>query len=159
MSLTGEQIRAGRALARMEQAALADAAGLSIATVKRLESTLGPISANTTTETAVRRALSEAGVVCIEDNDFGPGVRLRENGHPLRIRQRVDEGLARLANGERRPLAIRLNIVESTIFAKSLGLEEPPVAYRGIPLVVDPCNVSIILAGGPNSDNRVSIPL
>jgi transcriptional regulator with XRE-family HTH domain len=76
--ITGEQIRAARALARMEQTELAAKADLSIATVKRLEGIVGPISANTTTEAAIRRAFSEAGVLFIDENGEGPGVRLRK---------------------------------------------------------------------------------
>jgi DNA-binding XRE family transcriptional regulator len=77
--LTGEQIRGGRAIARMEQSELARAAKVSLETVKRLEKTRGPISANTGTETAIRRALGEAGVIFIDENGEGPGVRLRKN--------------------------------------------------------------------------------
>jgi hypothetical protein len=62
----------------MEQAALAAAAGVSVPTVKRLEKTDGPISANTGTEAAVRRALEAAGVIFIDENGEGPGVRLRK---------------------------------------------------------------------------------
>ena len=76
--LTGEQIRAARALCRMEQAALAAAAGVSLPTVKRLEAMQGPISANTSTEAALRRALGEAGVIFLDENGEGPGVRLRK---------------------------------------------------------------------------------
>lgn len=76
--LTGEQIRAARALVRMEQTQLATAADISVETVKRLERTEGPISANTTTEAAIRRAFSEAGVIFLDENGEGPGVRLRK---------------------------------------------------------------------------------
>ena len=76
--LTGEQIRAARALARLEQAELAREAGVSLETVKRLEKVRGPISANTATEAGLRRALDAAGVLFIEENGEGPGVRLRK---------------------------------------------------------------------------------
>ena len=76
--LTGEQIRAARALARVEQSHLAQTASISLETVKRLEKTRGPISANTTTEAAIRRAFHEAGVIFIDENGDGPGVRLRK---------------------------------------------------------------------------------
>jgi len=76
--LTGEQIKAARALARMDQTALATAAGISLDTVKRLEQLRGPISANTTTEAAIRRAFTETGVIFIDENGEGPGVRLRK---------------------------------------------------------------------------------
>lgn len=76
--LTGEQIRAARALARIEQVRLAEMADVSLATVKRLESIAGPIGANTSTEVAIRRAFNEAGVIFIDENGQGPGVRLRK---------------------------------------------------------------------------------
>ena len=76
--LSGEQVRAGRGLARMEQAELAKLAGLSVQTVKRLERTVGPIAANTTTEAAVRSAFAGVGVIFIDENGGGPGVRLRK---------------------------------------------------------------------------------
>ena len=77
--LTGEQIRAARALARMEQTALASASGISVETVKRLERAVGSISANTSTEAAIRRAFSDAGVIFLDENGEGPGVRLRKS--------------------------------------------------------------------------------
>jgi transcriptional regulator with XRE-family HTH domain len=76
--LTGEQIRAARALARMEQTELAAAAEVSVETVKRLERIVGPISANTGTEAALRGAFNKAGVIFIDENGEGPGVRLRK---------------------------------------------------------------------------------
>lgn len=76
--LTGEQIRAARALARLEQSELARSAQISVETVKRLERTAGPISANTGTEAAIRRAMGDAGVLFIDENGEGAGVRLRK---------------------------------------------------------------------------------
>lgn len=78
--LTGEQIRAARALARMDQAELAAAANLSLPTVKRLEGQVGAISANTSTEAALRSAFGAAGVIFIDENGQGPGVRMRKPG-------------------------------------------------------------------------------
>ena len=77
--LTGEQLKAARALVRMEMKAVADAAGLSFDTVKRLEMFRGPISANTNTEAALRRAFRDVGVMFIDENGDGPGVRLRKS--------------------------------------------------------------------------------
>jgi hypothetical protein len=62
----------------MEQVELAKRADVSIDTVKRLEQMRGPISANTATEAALRRALSDAGVIFLDENGDGPGVRLRK---------------------------------------------------------------------------------
>ena len=76
--LTGEQIRAARGLARLEQAQLATFAGISLETVKRLEKVRGSISANTGTEAAIRKAFADAGVIFIDENGDGPGVRLKK---------------------------------------------------------------------------------
>ncbi len=76
--LTGEQIRAARAMVRMDQSTLAIASGVSLPTVKRLEGVSGPISANTSTEAAIRKAFGNAGIIFIDENGEGPGVRLRK---------------------------------------------------------------------------------
>ena len=73
--LTSEQIRAARAMLRIEQRELADKSGLSLETVKRIERTPGPISAYTSTVDKLRRALESAGIE-FSDGDQ-PGVRLK----------------------------------------------------------------------------------
>jgi predicted transcriptional regulator len=73
--VTGEQLRAARAMARIEQADLAQQAKVSVETIKRLERTMGPVSANVTTVDAILRALESAGVEFT--NGGQPGVRLK----------------------------------------------------------------------------------
>ncbi len=78
--LTGEQIRAARALVRLDQKDLAARAEVSLPTIKRLEKMDGPVSGHTGTITAIQSALESAGVVFLpsgENKDGGPGVRLR----------------------------------------------------------------------------------
>lgn len=70
MVLTGEQIRAARAMLRMEQATLAEKAGVSVDTVKRLEGFDGPPNAQSGTLLAIREVLELYGL----DLDGG-GVR------------------------------------------------------------------------------------
>jgi transcriptional regulator with XRE-family HTH domain len=74
--LTSEQIRAARAMLRLEQRELAEAAGVSVETVKRLEKMTGEVSAYSTTLSALQKALEAAGVEFIAENGGGPGVRL-----------------------------------------------------------------------------------
>ncbi len=76
--LTGEQIQAARTLVRMKQPELAAQAGVSVETVKRLEGARGMVSANTGTVIAIKRTLEAAGVIFIDENGEGPGVRLRK---------------------------------------------------------------------------------
>ena len=80
MSITSEQVRAARALIRWEQRDLAGASGVSLPTVKRIETKPGAISAHGTTLNALQRALEEAGVIFVAENGEGAGVRLRKQG-------------------------------------------------------------------------------
>jgi transcriptional regulator with XRE-family HTH domain len=75
MVVTGEQLRAARAMARLEQADLAKRAVVSVDTVKRLERAAGPVSANVNTIAAIVRELEAAGVEFT--NGDQPGVRMR----------------------------------------------------------------------------------
>lgn len=63
-SLTGEQIRAGRALARLSQAELAKRSSLSLETIKRLEGIRGPVDANFRTMAALTSAFEAVGILC-----------------------------------------------------------------------------------------------
>jgi DNA-binding XRE family transcriptional regulator len=79
--VTGEQLRAARAMARIEQSALAERADVSIDTIKRLEKTVGPVSATIQTVNSVVRVLEAAGVEFT--NGDQPGVRMmRKGGQP-----------------------------------------------------------------------------
>ena len=76
--VTAAQIRAARALLGWNGAQLAEAAGVSLQTIRRMESELGPGRSSAANVEAVRCALEQAGTVFVEaDNAIGPGVRLR----------------------------------------------------------------------------------
>ena len=75
--LTGEQIRAARALLRWEQKDLAQASGVSEQTIIRLEKMIGQVSGQIGTVQAIKDALETGGVDFIPENGGGPGVRLR----------------------------------------------------------------------------------
>jgi predicted transcriptional regulator len=80
--LAAAQIRAGRALLDWTGAKLAEASGLSLQTIRRMEGTVGPGRSSVENVDAVRRALEEAGVVFLPGDDQtgdGPGVRLRSS--------------------------------------------------------------------------------
>ncbi len=74
--ITGEQIRAGRALIRMSAQELANLANVGVATVRRSEADDGPVSATNANATAIKNALEVAGVVFLPENGGGAGVRL-----------------------------------------------------------------------------------
>lgn len=76
--LTSEQIRAARALIRMEQKELAEASGVSLPSIKRLETQPGQLAAQDRTIAAIRTALENAGVMFIDQNGNGAGVRLKD---------------------------------------------------------------------------------
>ena len=76
--LTSGQMKAARALLSWSQPALAQAAGLSLPTIVRMESQLGPGRSSAANVEAVKRALETAGITFLEsDDESGPGVRLK----------------------------------------------------------------------------------
>jgi transcriptional regulator with XRE-family HTH domain len=74
MDLTAEQLRAARAMLRMEQSQLAQKSGVSVETIKRLEAGSGKLKAKFKTLHAIRRSLEFSGLVFSDDH--GPAVRL-----------------------------------------------------------------------------------
>lgn len=78
--ISGVQIRAGRALLGWDQVKLAEAAGVSIITVKRLEAAGEDIHAHFATVIKVKTAFETAGVLFLgEESGLGYGVRLRSD--------------------------------------------------------------------------------
>jgi predicted transcriptional regulator len=80
--MTSGQLRAARALLRMEQKQLAELADVSLPTIQRMEASDGVVRGTVETLTKVIEALHRAGVDLIGDNARsevgGRGVRLRE---------------------------------------------------------------------------------
>ena len=78
--LTSEIIRAARMLLRWDQKTLAEAAGVSHVTVRRLEAKPGPLVADRSTIAKLRSALESAGIVFVEEDEEGQGqgVRLKK---------------------------------------------------------------------------------
>jgi transcriptional regulator with XRE-family HTH domain len=78
--ISGIQIRAARALLGWDQAKLAEVAGVSIITVKRLEAAGEDIHAHFATVMKVKTAFENAGVLFLgEESGLGYGVRLRSD--------------------------------------------------------------------------------
>jgi DNA-binding XRE family transcriptional regulator len=72
------QIKAARALLGWSQDVLAEAADVSIPTVKRLEAADGPLGGRGETAAKIIRAIVSGGAEFIDENGGGPGVRLRK---------------------------------------------------------------------------------
>jgi transcriptional regulator with XRE-family HTH domain len=71
-----EQIRAARGLLGWSQSELARRAGLSLPTIKRVESGVGA-KVSEEARARIQDALEKGGVRFIEQNGGGPGVRLK----------------------------------------------------------------------------------
>lgn len=79
--ITAAQLRAARALLGMDQRALADACGLSVPTIQRMEASEGVIRGNVDSLMKLIAALDAAGVELINagaaSDGGGRGVRLK----------------------------------------------------------------------------------
>ena len=76
--LSSGQIRGARAILRLGQAELAEAADISLETVKRIESMEGELKIRLDTLAKIKTALEKAGIEFIAENGGGAGVRLRK---------------------------------------------------------------------------------
>ncbi len=77
--IISEQLRAARGLVGWSQSALAKASGLALSTIKRMEGERGPLRSSAGNVLKVQQALEDAGVIFIDDDEEGPGVRLKAN--------------------------------------------------------------------------------
>ena len=80
VAISAAQVRAGRALLAWSQDQLVQASGVPKRTLARLE--LGEGDPQRRTMDAIRATLEAAGVVFIEENGGGPGVRLAGSSSP-----------------------------------------------------------------------------
>jgi hypothetical protein len=78
VALVSAQIRAARALLRWSAEDLARASAVGLTTIRRAELTEQQTSLTAANDLAIRHALEVAGVVFIEENGGGVGVRLRK---------------------------------------------------------------------------------
>ncbi len=75
--IISEQLRAARGLVGWSQSALAKASGLALSTIKRMEGERGPLRSSAGNVLKVQQALEDAGVIFIDADEEGPGVRLK----------------------------------------------------------------------------------
>jgi DNA-binding XRE family transcriptional regulator len=78
LKVSTRQVKAARALLGWSQQELANAADVSVPTIKRLEAQDGPLGGRDETGAKIRLALERGGVEFIDENGGGPGVRLRK---------------------------------------------------------------------------------
>lgn len=79
MPISGNQIRAARALVNIEQVDLARLAGVSVNTIRNMESACAkPAAGRIDTLDKVVKALRTLGVLFIAENGEGAGVRLKK---------------------------------------------------------------------------------
>lgn len=147
-ALSGEQIRAARALARIDQSDLAKRCGLSLETIKRLERIRGPVDANSRTLRALLDTFWAMGVAFESCEDGGVGVCLapkeawgdrpatpRPAGAARRMdRRSVDPGCHRLiyystANPNARPLHELLEQVQVSGAKRKASMEITGVLF------------------------------
>ena len=91
LTLTGEQIRAARALSRIEQTELARLSGLSLETIKRLERIRGAVDANARTLRAIQDAFAAIGVQFDGDDAGKVGVLRHSNRQVDRLAPRPSD--------------------------------------------------------------------
>ena len=81
--ITAAQLRAARALVNMDQRALAEASGLSVPTIQRMEASEGVIRGQVDSLMKLIGALDKAGIELINEGmastGGGRGVRLKGN--------------------------------------------------------------------------------
>lgn len=78
LDLYGRQIAAARTLIGMSQPQLAALASISVPTLKRMEASDGHVVGLINNVRAVKAALEAAGILFVDQNGNGPGVRLRD---------------------------------------------------------------------------------
>ncbi len=76
--ITTAQLKAARNLLEWNQQQLAEASGIAISTIKKIESRGGPLRGNADSIWKIEAAIMDAGAVFIDENGGGAGVRLRD---------------------------------------------------------------------------------
>jgi transcriptional regulator with XRE-family HTH domain len=84
--ITAAQIRAARALLGLDQRRLAEAAGLSVPTIQRMEASDGQVRGNLDSVMKLIEALDRAGIELIGDAQVSAG-----GGRGVRLKQAVSE--------------------------------------------------------------------
>jgi hypothetical protein len=98
---------------RWEQRDLAEASGISLPSIKRLETQPGPLSAQERTLTEIRRALEKAGIEFIAEN--GGGARAGEfefvREDPSRSPEALFRAIAAVLKSGRAAIRVTLELI------------------------------------------------
>jgi transcriptional regulator with XRE-family HTH domain len=127
--LTGEQIRAARALARIEQTVLAESSGLSLETIKRVERIRGPVNVSAKTSDALTAAFLRVGVVFDERGGLHTTYGGTEDAGGLE--RLLYASTATAADGRAQDSALRDIIRVSARRNALLGVTGVLLAFRG----------------------------
>lgn len=76
--MTGAQVRAARGLLNISVTQLAEKTGLGMNTIRRAEASNASVKLTEANATLLKSTLERLGVVFIDADDLGPGVRLRD---------------------------------------------------------------------------------
>lgn len=143
--LTGEQIRAARALARIEQTDLARRASLSLETIKRLERIRGPVEANARTLRSIQRAFQTIGITFHGDETGAVGISRQANAQAVIDRIEANDKPAETAERLRRllyhgrllhPASENLRPILARLHSQVAGLHQE-LGLTGLTLVGD----------------------
>jgi hypothetical protein len=89
MGMTGAQVRAARGLLNMSVTELVEHTGLGMNTIRRAEASNSQVAINVANATLLRTTLERLGVIFIDGDELGPGVRLKSsNPLPRQLRRR-----------------------------------------------------------------------
>ncbi len=73
------QLRAARGLLGWSQSQLAEASSVGLSTIRRMEGSDGSLRGTAENVWKVQQALEDAGVIFIDADEEGPGVRLKRD--------------------------------------------------------------------------------
>ncbi len=76
--INSEQIRGARGMLRWSAKKLSEMSGVSLPTIQRMEGARGLLRSSVASVLKVQNALEDAGVIFIDEDELGPGVRFRE---------------------------------------------------------------------------------
>ncbi|WP_084572663.1 helix-turn-helix domain-containing protein [Methylocapsa aurea] len=83
LKISIRQIKAARELLAWSQVELAERSGVSLPTVRRLEAQDGVLGGRAETGSKIIAALESAGVIFVEENGEGAGVRLKKRSETV----------------------------------------------------------------------------